>query len=194
MNEDWIEGDLYFDFSNAKRAVNFDNGGKGHGLNDILKAVDFIVEDDKNYYLIEVKNPENSRIPNDRKELEKNKFREMLKGEDKKDKKKVLEFYLKLIGKFIDSLIFETFSRGIPNKKIKYVILICISSLDDRQLSQLKDDFVNSDKKFKRIYEGPSKGEYKPKSSKDNWFEVLFFNFESWNNSILGEKFKVSKI
>ncbi|MCT8791688.1 hypothetical protein KZ389_02365, partial [Glaesserella parasuis] len=61
--KDWIEGDLYFDFSNADKTLNFDNGGKGHGLQRVFKSVDFIVEDKDTYYLIEIKNPEDTNIP-----------------------------------------------------------------------------------------------------------------------------------
>ncbi len=47
------EGDLQFNFSSAVSAKRFDD--KDHGLSHCMKAVDFIVEEDKRILSIEIK-------------------------------------------------------------------------------------------------------------------------------------------
>lgn len=172
MNSEWIEGDLYFDFSNTIYAENFELSGKGHGLSDLLKAVDFIVEDNTEYYLIEVKNPENSKIPAKHLEEIRQKYLQRVKtGQINAD----------LFIKLRDSLIFQSLNKGIPNKNMIYVVFIGLSSLDSAMLLAIKEDFI----RHSRLLSGP-KGKWK------KGFHVLFLNFESWN-AHLG-KFKVKKI
>ncbi len=62
-NPDWREKDLYFDFSQAESVFSLDNHGRGHGMSKIMKAVDFVVEWQDEFWLIEVKDPEDSSIP-----------------------------------------------------------------------------------------------------------------------------------
>lgn len=192
MNQEWIEGDLYFDFSKATRAVNFDNGGRGHGLQSILKSVDFIIEDDKNYYLMEIKNPENSKIKEEFKEALREEYLSKLLSIINIEKigRNIVGNNSKLpsdlIKKFEDSLIFESLNTGVPNKKIIYLIFIGLSQLDSTQLSTLRDKI-----KTDELFRGPKIGD---KSGWKKPLDVLFFNFESWNDSIFGEKFPVQKI
>ncbi|WP_319926544.1 hypothetical protein [Xenorhabdus littoralis] len=59
MYPEWIEGDLYFDFSKAQSVKKLDaKGTDGHGLSHLLKSVDFVVEWSNQLWLIEIKDPE----------------------------------------------------------------------------------------------------------------------------------------
>lgn len=156
QNQDWIEGNLYFDFSKADYSVNFDKSGKGHGLQQILSSVDFIVEDEKICYFIEVKNPESRHIPENLRIEKIEKFKEELQTEVLK--KKLLE-------KFFDSISFQSLYKGFPSKKLVYAIIICISNLTEAEMLGLKTAI---EKKIRGI-------------SWSNPFDILVFNIESWN-------------
>ncbi|MDP0372317.1 hypothetical protein Q7Y31_04395 [Glaesserella parasuis] len=158
----WIEGDLYFDFSNADKTLNFDNGGKGHGLQRVFKSVDFIVEDKDTYYLIEIKNPEDTNIPEKMKARQIESFKEKLKNQT---------LHKDLYKKFIGSLLFQSLQEGIPKKKFVYAIYLGLSNLDEAMLSQMKDDFIRSRPLIKEI-------------ANFRWnkgFAIQFFNFKTWN-------------
>ena len=62
MGEMLTEGDLEFDFSAAILSERFDHPDT-HKLSHCMKAVDFIVEWDREFWFVEVKNPSNSSIP-----------------------------------------------------------------------------------------------------------------------------------
>lgn len=158
QDQDWVEGDLYFDFSKADYVIHLDKSGKGHGLSHLLKAVDFIVEDKGNLFFIEIKNPENSRIPLSHKEESRRKFSKQMESN------KLNETLLK---KFTDSLIFQSLNKGIPEKKFIYAVFIGLSELDPVLLSNLKDKFKNSSDVLRNDWLKP--------------FEIAFFNFDSWN-------------
>lgn len=158
INPEWVEGDLYFDFSKADYAINFDRSGNGHGLSELLKAVDFIVEDKNSLFFIEVKNPENSQIPQNLKEKERRKFsKELVSG----------NLNQPLLKKFTDSLIFQSLNKGISEKRLIYAVFIGLNELDSVLLSNLRDQFRNSSNILSH-----------------DWlksFEIAFFNFDSWN-------------
>jgi hypothetical protein len=112
-NADWMEGDIYFDFSKAQSVLSLDNHGRGHGMNQWMKAVDFVVEWEDAYWLVEVKDPEHSRIPAQHRDTRKNHFLEKI------DSKSLI--YAELFPKFIDSLIYLGLNRGIPQKPLRYL-------------------------------------------------------------------------
>lgn len=161
LNENWREGDLSFDFSRANYVINFDKSGKGHGLSHIFKAVDFIVEDQNSVLFIEIKNPENSKIPEDQKTKQKEDFENKLQSS---------KLYSDLNKKLQDSLIFQGLNEGIPKKKLIYAVFIGLDQLEEVQLSNLKDEFIKKHPILKHQWKKP--------------FSVLFFNFNSWNKYI----------
>lgn len=158
INPEWIEGNLYFDFSKADYVINFDRSGYGHKLSHLLKSVDFIVEDKKHLFFIEIKNPENSKIPQNDKANEMRKFSKKLESGNLNEQ---------LLKKFTDSLIFQSLEKGISDKKLIYAIFIGMSELDPVLLSNLKDNFKHSSHILSNKWSKP--------------FEIAFFNFKSWN-------------
>ncbi|QTL40091.1 hypothetical protein ACNFJN_01310 [Xenorhabdus budapestensis] len=53
MHPEWIEGDLYFDFSKAQSVRKLDKEDpEGQGLSHLLKSVDFVVEWSNQLWLI----------------------------------------------------------------------------------------------------------------------------------------------
>lgn len=158
INPEWVEGDLYFDFSKADYAINFDRSGQGHGLSHLLKSVDFIVEDKNHLFFIEIKDPENRNIPQNSREKAMKSFSKKLSSGNINEQ---------LLKKFTDSLIFQSLNKGISDKKLIYAIFIGISKLDPALLSNLKDNFKNSSNILSNQWSKP--------------FEIAFFNFDSWN-------------
>ncbi|KPA17645.1 hypothetical protein MHK_002179 [Candidatus Magnetomorum sp. HK-1] len=67
-----IENDLEFDFRAAISAVRFDD--ENHKMSHCMKAVDFLVEWDKEFWLLEVKDPSSREIPNKFKDKELREF------------------------------------------------------------------------------------------------------------------------
>lgn len=156
INREWVEGDLYFDFSKANYSVNFDKSGKGHGLQQILSSVDFIVEDENICYFIEVKDPESHHIPENQRLEKREKFKEELQTE-------VLR--KKLLEKFFDSISFQSLYKGFPSKKLVYAIIVGLSNLNKAEMLGLK---MVIEKKIRGI-------------SWSNPFDIFVFNIESWN-------------
>ncbi|MBF0438400.1 MAG: hypothetical protein HQL93_04685 [Magnetococcales bacterium] len=158
--EEWRENDLYFDFSKAVSVIKLDS--LEHGLSHHMKAVDFVVEWQNQYWLIEVKDPENSTIPQEKRINSMNSFSDkMLSGSIMKQH---------LSPKFRDSLVYLGLDRGIPSKSMRYYALIGIESLDPLMLNSLADTFRQQDP----VICGPKKGWTKS-------FEFRIFNIALWN-------------
>ena len=62
MGEILIEKELEFDFRDALNAIQFD--GYDHKMSHCMKAVDFLVEWDDEFWFVEVKDHSASTIPN----------------------------------------------------------------------------------------------------------------------------------
>jgi hypothetical protein len=166
MVNDWQESGLYFDFKGAKTVISLDK--HGHGLSHILKAVDFVVEWDDQFWLVEVKNPEDSEIPSQYKD-------------------KAIEKYFKkittpsssicddLYQKFVDSLLYLGLDCGIPSEKpMRYMTLIALSALTPIQLSNLLYKLLAISN---GLLQGP------PKKGWSKGFSVHLFNLELWNRA-----------
>lgn len=162
VNQEWIEGDLYFDFSKADYAINFDRSGFGHGLSHLFKSVDFVIEDKNHLMFIEIKDPENSHIP------EKNKAKALKQFSTKLQSGKLYE---DLLLKLKDSLIFQSLDKGISSKKFIYIIFIGMQQLDTAMLANLKDSFIRHHPILSYHWGKP--------------FEVIFLNFEHWNRLLI---------
>ncbi|MBF0109004.1 MAG: hypothetical protein HQL76_07515 [Magnetococcales bacterium] len=163
-NEDWIEGDLRFDFSKATSVRSLDRHGHGHGMSHLLKSVDFVVEWDDAFWLIEVKDPEHNRIPEQHRDGQLRNFRE------KMDSGSLI--HAELFPKFIDSLIYLGLDRGIPEKKpMRYLILIGMTGLEPAHCSNLSVALLQH---HEGCLSGPPEGWKKG-------FTVHLFNLELWN-------------
>ncbi len=160
--DNWQEGDLCFDFSCAETVIKLDSAA--HGLSHLLKAVDFVVEWPDQFWLIEVKDPEHSAIPIEYQSNQKQCFADILQSG------RLIEEYL--FPKFRDSLLYLGMDRGIPAKPMRYLVLICLSSLEPLQLNGLADSLY--------------KTEWLP-GSKRGWskhFSVQALNLAQWNRAL----------
>ncbi|MEO5367189.1 MAG: hypothetical protein H7831_12745 [Magnetococcus sp. WYHC-3] len=163
-NPDWTEGDIQFDFSKARTVISLDQHGRGHGLSHVLKSVDFVVEWDNDFWLIEVKDPENARIP-----VEHRKEQQQAFGKKMSSRSLI---HAELFPKFIDSLIFLGLDRGIPPKPMKYLTLIAMADLGPAQLGPLQDALKNH---HERCLLGPAPRGW------SKGFSVFMFTLELWN-------------
>ena len=118
------EGDLQITIGDAINARKFDDAN--HGLNNCMKAVDFIVELLDCYLFIEIKDPQDPQTP----KPSRNEFLCRLKSGE-------LDEDLKY--KYRDSFLYE-WASGRTNKPIDYLILIAMDSLDDALLMNRTED------------------------------------------------------
>ena len=116
------EADLEFDFSDATKAIRFDDDAT-HG-NSTMKRVDFIAEYADRYIFLEVKDPDNPAAANPEA------FRQKLLGG---------KLIPDLAGKYRDSLWFHTLS-GKAEKPIYYVVLLSMAALDPALLLNKQDE------------------------------------------------------
>ncbi len=111
------EGELEFDFTDAIHGFKFDEGDKQnenyHGLSHCMKAVDFIIELENDYLLVEVKE-----------------FHDPEKYNESESFKK-LKNDLKI--KFRDSLLYR-FAEDQLDKPVRY---LCLMTLEDALNSRL---------------------------------------------------------
>ncbi|OTA19507.1 hypothetical protein Xbed_02363 [Xenorhabdus beddingii] len=162
---EWIEGDLYFDFSKAQSVRKLDaKGPEGHGLSHLLKSVDFVVEWSNQLWLIEIKDPENGMIPRHLKVKEQEEFRLKLQS----DKLVNNELFPKLR----DSLIYLSLEQGVADKPMRYIVLIGLSSLQPAELAGLQNKLWNTE-----WIKGPKRGWKKS-------FEVHCMTVQQWNRTL----------
>ncbi|MBF0184365.1 MAG: hypothetical protein HQM06_08255 [Magnetococcales bacterium] len=166
MNEEWQESGLCFDFSKAKSVISLDNHGRGHGLSHILKAVDFVVEWDHEFWLIEAKNPEDPTIPLRHQHNAEKKFSEKIQSRTL--------IHSELFPKFIDSLLFLALDRGIPTKPMRCMALIALESLTHIDCLTLSAAITG-------LHDGCLEGP--PKRGWSKGFAVHLFNLELWNRA-----------
>lgn len=161
-NPNWREQDLYFDFSQARSAIKLDESGRdGHGLSHMLKSVDFVVEWSNQYWLIEIKDPDNGAIPEAQREKQLNKFSKELKSGE------LISTHL--FPKLRDSLIYLSMDKGVPNLPLKYIVLIGMNCLEPPELSALKAKLKNTN-----WLSGPKRGWNKS-------FDIQCLNIKQWN-------------
>ena len=117
------EGKIKFDFTAALNAKKFDDP-TSHQLS-VMKAVDFIIEEDSRFLFIEVKDPQNplANLENASKYLD-------------NFKSGRLQSMLKY--KYRDSYLYEVASGNI-NKNIIYVVIIAHDTLTDADLLMQND-------------------------------------------------------
>ena len=160
-----IEDELEFDFKAAVNAVRFDN--ENHKMAHCMKAVDFLVEWDEEFWFVEVKDPSSSKIPNTYKNQNLMKFI---------DKMRTQSLFAHELGpKLKDSFLYLYLSKRLPQKKIKYLVLIAVEFLDSALL-------VNSMEHLKRYtcLLGPDNS-YWPERYLDS---VAIYNVKTWNEKL----------
>ena len=108
------EGDLIFDVTTAINTEKFDDN-KLHGNKSTIKRVDFIIEHNNEFVFLEIKDPDMPGAANPAH------FMGQLSGGN---------LIPDLAGKYRDTLFF-TSQRKAYEKRIAYVVLICMNSLDD---------------------------------------------------------------
>lgn len=185
MNPDWQEQELYFDFSEAIRAIPIDDRQKGIACNypevksnhpsipDLSHTVDFVVEWKDEIWFVEVKDPSATQIPPKYRGARLADFQEKLQSGSL--------FRDELFPKFHDSLIYWAMDERLPQKKFFYFALLEIPTLDVPLLSVLSDRF-----KAIGFLKGPPRGWSKP-------FEARVLNLEHWNR-LLGDRCPVRRI
>lgn len=160
QNPQWREADLYFDFSKAIRAIRFDDEDQ-KTFAQPMKAVDFVVEWEKQFWLIEVKDPECGAIPAQHRAKRQDKFRqELLSGQ-------LIEKHL--FPKLRDTLIYLGLDAGIPAKPLRYLSLIGLETLEVAEMEGLRNKLWQY-----AWVAGPKRGWHKP-------FDVHALNVSQWN-------------
>jgi len=121
-----VEIDLEFDFSDAIHVFQFDDDSY-HG-NSSLQRVDFIAEYEDCHHFIEVKDPDIPGATNVDGFIEKFRSGKLIQS---------------LSGKYRDSLFFRTIQNKV-DKKIKYIVLLSMQSLDAPLLLTKQDELHRS--------------------------------------------------
>lgn len=163
QNPQWREADLYFDFSRATRAFKLDT--PEHGLSHAMKSVDFVVEWEQQFWLIEVKDPEQGGIPAQHRQNQQAQFRQDLLGGQLVEKH--------LFPKLRDSLIYLGLDEGIPAKPLRYLSLIGLESLQVAELEGLRN------KLWQHAWVGGSKRGWKKP------FDVHALTVSQWNRLLV---------
>ena len=174
-----VEGSLEFDFSTAIRAYKFDDP-KTHGAG-ALKQVDFIVEWEKEIWLLEVKDPEDSAIPAQRRAAIRRKHRRnlQLKNMQATDAhlQKLAVYDEKLMvaygEKGRDSFLYLYLRDQMQHKPLKFIVLIGMERLSTRILE-------TATKGLKRscALEGPFKGGW----ARPYFQSIQVLNLSEWQD------------
>lgn len=146
------EGNLRFEFSDAKSGIKFDEQDKTqttfHGLSHCMKAVDFVVETEKRWLFVEVKDPPHSNAFDNKKAYEK-----LMKG---------------LVTKFRDSFIYRWAEKSL-NKPVAYHCLVNVdSALTLQMMTELKRALPEN---------GPANGRWERQPA----VSCAVANFKDWN-------------
>jgi hypothetical protein len=118
----FVEYDLEFDFSDAMKAIRFDDDATH--TSSTMKRVDFITEYADRYIFLEVKDPDNPAA------AKPEAFRQKLLGGN---------LIPNLAGKYRDSLWFHTLC-GKAEKPIHFVVLLSMATLDPALLLSKQDE------------------------------------------------------
>lgn len=121
------EGDLIFDVSSALSYERFDDN-KLHGTKSTMKRVDFIIENQKEFIFLEVKDPDEPGASNPEKFV---------------CEFKTGNFVPEVAGQCRDSLLF-TKLRKENLKPITYIVLVCMESLDEGLVLNNTDKLIGS--------------------------------------------------
>ncbi|MFH1991045.1 MAG: hypothetical protein ABIK98_01380 [Pseudomonadota bacterium] len=160
-----IEDELEFDFAAAIRAERFED--ITYKMSHCMKSIDFIVEWDEELWFIEVKDPDNSKIPSKSKKHERRQFFEKFKSHT---------LFSKELGpKIKDSFLYLHLQKNLPDKPIKYYVLIAMKMLSPALLSSANDQL-----KISSCLLGPDNSAW-PNKYLDG---VAVFNKATWNEKL----------
>jgi len=122
-----VEGQLEFSFPDCFAVQRFD--GSQHGLSHCMKAVDFVVEHDEYTLYVEVKDPDNTEAPEERR----NKYAASLQEP---------KFVKSLTTKFRDTFVYRWAMQRL-DKPVKFIVVLELSSLDDALYQTLSQQLQN---------------------------------------------------
>ena len=162
MGEILIENELEFDFSAAIDAVRFD--GVDHKMSHCMKPVDFLVEWDDEFWFVEVKDPSASTIPNQLRGRELTSFINKMKEDTL--------FSRELGPKLKDSFLYRHLQNSLPNKTLKYYVMLAIDPFDQALLVHSMDRL-----KLYTCLLGPDNSAWSNRYVQD----VAIFNQNTWN-------------
>lgn len=150
------EKNIAIDFDDSLRVKKFDD--RSHGLSHCMKAVDFIVEDDKKVFFIEFKDPDHPGA----KEEDREKFLEKFKSAKIDEELKY---------KYRDSFLYEYAAGNLSEKPIIYLIMINAKALSPAALLAKNDTLKKTLPVGKPI---------------DSWIKpivhsCLVISFQTWN-------------
>ncbi len=159
------EGDLIFTFDDAFTPDRFDDDNT-HGMGHVqMKRVDFIVQSALQTWLIEAKDPENSKIPAPHVAHNRNSFRKKMRSGTL--------YSRELAPKLKDTLVYLALAHRAPTNEIRYIVFLGLARLDAAMLLTVQD-------KLKRLcfLPGPFQA---PWASQ---FDVVVVNMDSWNRKL----------
>lgn len=155
-----IESDLQFDFSHAVSAKRFDD--ESHGLSHCMKAVDFIVEENKRILFIEVKDFQHPRSPSTN----------LSQNHVKLSSGKLVNE--ELTPKCRDSFLYE-YAMDNLGKPVYYCVLVALDTLTEPDL----DNQANLLRKQIPI-EGPPGNPWRNRFVHD----CIIMNINAWNTHL----------
>lgn len=152
---DLIEKNIMFSCPDGTNIIKFDGDeiDPKHGLSHCMKAVDFIIEEEKQLIYIEIKDPEQTDSNAD---IDYYKSRKIIPN---------------LYKKYRDSFLYN-YGLNRTNKPIIYCALICIDSLTGSELIFLTDELKRS-----IPYKGPENCRWINELVQD----CHVFNIDAWN-------------
>lgn len=157
------EGNLQFDFSSSVKVWEYDRE-IGAKMSHCMKCVDFIVEWEEEIWLIEVKDPEDPKIPKQYKKKQYDNFISKLKHDEL--------FFQELGPKAKDTFLYLYLSGALGKKPLKYLVLLGLDSFSDSQIQPL-----NTTLKRSICFLGPENKAWTNQYLK----EALVFNLKKWN-------------
>ena len=159
------EGELEFDFTRAIKAYRFDDRDI-HGMNEIIKPVDFIVEWDNDIWFVEVKDPIAEVIPFNYKKTQLKKFAKKLQDES---------LFAKELGpKIRESFLYNYLAGQLSEKPLNYFVFLA--------LDMGPEDSLHLSDRLSRFcwLKGPEGTVWVKSYIK----EALIFNEKTWNANL----------
>ena len=153
------EGEIQIEFQGVLKAEKFDDAR--HGMSHCLKAVDFLCDWPSDLWLVELKDPEESAIPLKHQANSVAQFTRELSTEQ--------YFRSVLAQKLKDTLLYLHLECRLPDKPMKYVVLVGLSSMDSAMM-------LNALDRLRKACGDPKSG--------IPWrrgYAVAFLNIEEWN-------------
>ncbi len=158
-NASLSDGEIQIEFQGALQAEKFDDGR--HGMSHCLKAVDFLCDWPGDFWLVELKDPEESTIPIKHREISVVQFTKELSTEE--------YFRSVLAQKLKDTILYLHLDARLPDKPMKYVVLVGMSSMDSAMM-------LNALDRLRKACGDPKQG--------IPWrrgYAVAFLNLAEWN-------------